>query len=519
MDVRNIQHLMHNSVARRDFENPNNFVPELAHKVTVNDDYTEYTIHIRKGVMWQTPALPDIADAKYDWLREPHELTAHDFKFYIDMVLNSQVESGAARNYYADIASVDIIDDYTYKITWKKQTRQSFNVTLESYPMPKWLFTKNPDGSDIPEATLGLEFNKHWSNNYPIGTGAYRFVKFEKGKALELERNPDYWRTRPKIEKIAGKIVKDPETALRLVKKGDVDYAGMTATQYAKEVLNSKDSLFAKGELKTALYDVFGYSYIGWNADKPMFADKRVRQALTHAFKREEIIKNVYYGLGSIQTGPFVKGHPANNPEVKAWPFDLERAKALLTEAGWTDTDGDGIRDKVIDGTKTKFEFTITSYDGSPEWDAALSIFKEDLRAIGVVMDFSPVDWPTMQKKMNEKKFDAFTGGWGLDWAIDPYQLWHSTQADIPKGSNRVGFRNPRADEIIVTLRATFDEKKRLELTREFHAILHEEQPYTFFRAPKGVVAYRPRIGNFKIQKIRPQVFPMPWYIEGDAGK
>jgi ABC-type transport system substrate-binding protein len=510
VDVRNIQHLMHNSVARRDFENPNNFVPELAHKVTVNDDYTEYTIHIRKGVMWQTPALPDIADKKYDWLREPHELTAHDFKFYIDMVLNSQVESGAARNYYADIKEVKVLDDYTYKIIWKKKTQQSFNVTLESYPMPKWLFTKNPDGSDIPEATLGLEFNKHWSNNYPIGTGAYRFAKFEKGKALELKRNPNYFGAPPRLDRIRMLIASHPEDALEKLLKGDTDVAFLNA-QHTRDPDLLKS--FKNNGIRLLTYDVFGYTYIGWNASKPMFADKRVRQALTHAFRREEIIATAFHGLGSVQTGPFVKGHPANNPAVEAWPYDLEKAKSLLTEAGWTDTDGDGIRDKVIDGTKTKFVFTITAYAGSPEWDEALSIFKEDLRAIGVVMDFSPVGWPTMQKKMNEKKFDAFTGGWGLDWAIDPYQLWHSSQADIPKGSNRVGFRNERADEIIEELRETFDEDTRLELAREFHAILHDEQPYTFFRAPQNMVAVSPRVAPFTPNRIRPQIHPLRWSL------
>ena len=129
-------------------------------------------------------------------------------------------------------------------------------------------------------------------------------------------------------------------------------------------------------------------------------------------------------------------------------------------------------------------------------------------------MTYSPVDWPTMLKKMDEKKFDAYTGGWGLSWTIDPYQIWHSSQADVPKGSNRVGFRNERADEIIEQLRVTFDEDERIELAREFHKIVHEEQPYTFFFAPKNVIAYNPRIQNVLVRKTRPQFSPIPWYID-----
>jgi ABC-type transport system substrate-binding protein len=235
---------------------------------------------------------------------------------------------------------------------------------------------------------------------------------------------------------------------------------------------------------------------------------------MTYAFNRQGIIDSVYHKLGVIQTGTLYYDHPGNDPSVKPYPFDLEKARGILDEAGWKDTDGDGVRDKVIDGQKKKLDFVIMSYQGSKEWVNTLSVFKEDLRKIGVAMDFSPVDWPTMQKKMNEKKFDAFTGGWGLSWDTDMYQLWHSSQADEPNGSNRVAFKNKRADEIIMTLRGTFDPAERLKLLHEFHRILHDEQPYTFFYAPRSVLAWQPRVKNVVVQKIRPQYYELPWYID-----
>ena len=161
------------------------------------------------------------------------------------------------------------------------------------------------------------------------------------------------------------------------------------------------------------------------------------------------------------------------------WPYDLDRAAELLDEAGWVDGNGDGIREKVIDGQTVRFEFGMVTYGYRPEFIAAMEIYRNDLRRIGVVMNIEPVEWSVMIQRMNEKDFDAYTGGWVLSWDTDLYQIWHSSQADIPRGSNRVGFRNEEADRIIEESRRTFTTEGRQALFHRFHEILHEEQPYT----------------------------------------
>lgn len=514
VDVTNLQSLVHSTFARRDFNSPDNFVPDLAYKVEVNADYTEYTLHLRKGVYWHTPAHPEIASDRFNWLREPRELTAEDAAFTFNLIKNSQVEAGSLRNYFEDMDRAEAVDKYTVKVYWKKKTYQSYGATLSLYPLPKWLFTKEEDGSNIQESTMGLSFNNHWASQYPIGVGPYKFVSYEKGKDLKLERNEDYFGARPKIAKIDFSIIKDNDQRLLQLKADKLDFSTLSASQYNSEVLKGGDTPFTRKEINYKAVDRFAYYYLGWNAERPFFADKRARLALTHAFNRQAIVDNVFFKLGTLQTGPFYYKHPANDSSVTPYPFDLKKSSALLDEAGWKDSDGDGIRDKMVNGEKVPFKFTILSYANSPEWRSALSVFKEDLRKVGIAMDFSPLDWPTMQKKMDEKKFDAFTGGWGLSWELDPYQLWHSSQADEAGGSNRVAFRNDRADEIIVKLRDTFDEEQRIELLREFHRILHEEQPYTFFFSPQSVAAWQPRLVNFQVQSIRPQFFQLPWAID-----
>lgn len=518
VDVAEIQSYVHNTLARRDFNTPDNMVPELAYKITANEDRTEYTVHLRDDAYWQTPRV-DFNDPKNAWLKEPRKVTAEDCVFYFELVQNPQVEAGALKSYYEDLEKAWVVDEHTFKVKWKKPVYHSFSFTAETYPMPKWLYTKDEEGKDLPAETMGLKFNNHWAAKFALGTGPYQVTESKQGEKTVLERFDRWWGEKYPIDRLEFQVIKDPQTAYVKFLAGELDLIEKVPDERVKQdVLELKEPKFKNGELEYDYVDVFAYYYFGWNQDTPIFKDRDVRLAMTHSLNRPLILKNVLNGLGTIQTGSFYYKHPATDPSVEPWPFDLAKAGELLDKAGWSDTDGDGIRDKVIDGNKMKFEFTMVAYD-KPSTKTILAIWKEDLRKIGVMMNAQHVDWPTMQKKMDEKKFDAWTGGWGLGWLIDPYQIWHSSQADVPKGSNRGGFRNKEADQIIETLRTEFDEKKRLELYHKFHRILHEEQPYTFFYSPQIVTAWQPRLENVVINAIRPQHLPFPWYVDESQKK
>ncbi|MGM0558541.1 MAG: ABC transporter substrate-binding protein [Myxococcota bacterium] len=515
-DVSEIQRYAHNMFARRDHMNPDKFIPELAYKIEVNDDFTEYVFHLREGVMWHVPQNLDLSNPKYQWLKKPREVTAEDAVFYFEMVTNPQVQAGAIKNYYEQLESAEVIDKYTFKLTWKEKVRNSLSASIEAYPLPKWMFTRTETGNEIPEETLGTQFNNHWSNKMSIalGTGPYMLNDYEADKRIELVRNEDYWGPMPPIDTIEYRIIKDAGQAFTRVRADELDFTSMTPPDYEKFILEGDDdSPFKTGKLEHRVVERPVYYYVGWNMEDPKFSDAKVRTAMTHAFNRKAIVRDVLKGLGKVTTGPFLPDHPANNPKVEPYPYDLEKAEQLLEEAGWKDIDDDGIREKTIDGEETEFKFTMLAYN-KPTARKYLAIFKEDLRKIGVIMNPSPVDWSMMQKKMDEGKFDAFTGGWALGWEIDPYQIWHSSQAEVAKGSNRVAFKNERADEIIETLRKTFDEDKRIELLREFHMILHEEQPYSFFYSLKQAYAWQPALEHVVFQKVRPVDISIPWYID-----
>jgi ABC-type transport system substrate-binding protein len=249
-----------------------------------------------------------------------------------------------------------------------------------------------------------------------------------------------------------------------------------------------------------------------------MFSDKRVRRAMTHALDRQRIIDNVYVGLGSVATGPYPLDSPINAPEIRPIPFDLETARKLLAEAGWTDTDGDGLVDKELhagDGKRAPFEFRLSFAAGQTEAQSTVKIFAEDLLKIGVKLHLEPQEWSLLQKRKDERQFDAYIAGWSTPWIPDLYPMWHSSQVDLPRGSNAVGFRNKDADRIIDELRVTFDADARIPLFRAFHRIVHEEQPFTFVMVRRKVHCTWKNVQNVVYAKDSPVENSLPWWVDG----
>ena len=193
---------------------------------------------------------------------------------------------------------------------------------------------------------------------------------------------------------------------------------------------------------------------------------------------------------GRPQAGPMHRDNPDFNEDLLTadFTFDLDKAQALLSEAGWADTDNDGWLDKEINGQRTPFTFTLRYYANSPEWDNTLIIYKDVLKEIGVNMHAESYEWKTLLTYYQNFDFDAVSGGWRVSGlSTDFMQLWHSKFANQPGSSNLTGFINERVDELATKLRETFNVEERRAIAHEVQAIIHEEQPYTFFRTPEVV--------------------------------
>jgi peptide/nickel transport system substrate-binding protein len=216
------------------------------------------------------------------------------------------------------------------------------------------------------------------------------------------------------------------------------------------------------------------YAWIGWNQKRPFFRDRRVRKALTMLVDRPGMIGKMMYGLARPTTCHFYWASPSCDPALKPLPFDPVAAAKLLDEAGWKDTDGDGVRDR--EGVAFSFKFMLPASSVNAERMATK--MKEDFRRAGIDLAIQKVEWAAYSKRLRTHEFDACTLLWVGDARGDPTQIWHSKS--IEGGSNYISFRNDEADRIMEQARVTFDADKRNEMYRRFGAILHEEQPYTF---------------------------------------
>jgi len=503
--------------------NPSDWHGEIAYRVEITDDSKEFTFYLRPGLKWPVPANVNLEDPAHAWLKGEHPLTADDFAFCLEMMLNPQVEAGPHRNYYENLASFKALDATTFVLHWKEKQFNNLAQSMVVEPLPKFIFAYDEHGVPFPKETLGTNFNAHWFNNKTrMGVGPYNMTRYASGSQMVLTRNEAFPDEKPAIKSLVYPIYTDPAQTLIKLKAHELTIGQLSAGQYREEILQyrqsghpPKDSPFFDGRILCETPDESAYRYIGWNADRPYFADKRVRRAMTMAFDRQRILENVYQGLGTLVTGPFPPKAPYNDPSVQLIPYDLDGAKKLLAEAGWTDTDGDGLLDKALrPGEPRKpFEFNFVIPQGAPEIPVLANILRDDLLKIGVKLNIESAEWSLFLKRMDEKNFDAYVAAWTVGWDEDLFQIWHSSQADVAKGSNRVGFRNKEADRIIETLRRTFDQAERVKLLQAFHRIVADEQPYSFFSAKKVVICHWKEVENTMFAKLFPNVNTLPWSV------
>ncbi len=472
---------------------------------TVSEDKLTYTFDLRDDVHF--------ADGK--------PLSADDVLFSIKVIKNPKVLAASLRNYYAAVSDVE--QDGKYRISFVCQEPYfRNNISLGSMQiLPKHFY--DPDGLldpvDIqslidgswesgPHAERVQQFAEKFNTGYHrnmLGSGPYLVENWEDdvvtGQRVILTRNPNYWgRDRADlmhkgyVEKIVFKIVNDQEAAFIELTNGNIDYFGLRPLQF-KDKSWSPD--FMDRFKKSVVYSS-GYVYIGWNNAHPIFRDKRVRKAMTYLTDRESMVLNLMFGLAETVEGPIHKFRPEYNHGLEPHAYDPDRALALLEEAGWADTDNDGILDKDIDGEKQPFKFEFLVNSGNQlRKDIALAL-QYELQDIGIACEVRELDWTIfLDRVVRKKEFAACTLGWtgSLRLPPDSYQIWHSSQAD-GQGSNYIGFKNDEVDGILEAYRREFDMDKRIELYRRFQKILYDEQPYTFLWKSRNAISYSRRFAG-----------------------
>ena len=239
----------------------------------------------------------------------------------------------------------------------------------------KHIYIRDELGEVMPESDWAIAFNEHWFDRAwgLIGTGAYRLTNFEPKQHAKFSRNNSYWGVTDHFESINWDLsTVAPEPRLLAFKNNQVHSHGLTPNQWKAEVKDGHESRFApfdKDNLKAGRESPFGWEVVGqnrwygicWNTRRPQLSDKRVRQALAMAYDFERVKREVFFDLAIRSTGPVHPTSPYFNKQTQAYSYDVEQI-ALLNEAGWVDSDGDGWRDRLIDGELQRLSIDITYY-------------------------------------------------------------------------------------------------------------------------------------------------------------
>lgn len=501
------------------FENPDEWDPVLAERWEFDEERREFTIHLRKGVKWHPMRLPN------GKLLPAAEFTSRDVIFSFDCVMNPNVEAAHIRSYYEDPSATEeegrrmieyrAVDKYTVNVRWKKPYFLAKEFTLGGFPMiPRHVYSVDAEGTpisfDFSSKEFADGFNNHWANKMMCGTGPMVFKEWVSQQRLVLERNPDYWSDPYFFSGVTYRCISNPNTNTQMLLQNELDFSGIADKDLflqAREHPNVK-----AGKVNLVDYPYPGYRYIGYNLDKPVFKDREFRWALAYAIPVDTIIEKVFRGLAGRTTGPFLPGSSSYDETLPPIPHDLTKAREMLEKAGWIDSDQDGVRDKVIDGQKVAARFELMIYTDAPSYRQIAEIVKEECRKIGIDVQIAPTKWNLMLQKLRKREYEAAMLGWAMSWKQDPFQLWHSSQADVPDSSNHVAYRNPEVDRLIEELRITMNEEKQHQLYKQIHRLIYEDQPYTFLFSDRATGGYDARIQNVKFYKIRPCYDGREWY-------
>lgn len=444
--------------------------PFLAEKWEVSKDGKVFTFWLRKGLTFH----------------DGHGLTAEDVKFSFDAIFEPKYNAAHLRPYYEGIAKVEVVDPLQLKFYTKEVYFQNFDIAAGMSIIPKHIYF---------DVDRSRKMNKEL-----IGSGPYQLERYDKGQKIVLKKFGGWFgKNMPDLQGLYGfetitmRFVKDENVYLEMLNKGDLDFGELSPEQYMKK---TEGGNWGKSVLKVKTENATGkgYSYVAWNLENPLFREREVRIALAHLMNRREMISKFRYDLSVPATGPIDVFSDYASPNVKPFEFDPKKAGELLTKAGWKDSDKDGILDRIENGKRIDFKFSLIH--SSKDFEKYLTYYKEDLKKAGIEMDIKYLEWNSFLRLLDEGKFEALSLAWTTGIDFDPKQQWHSASA-VPGGSNFIKYKVPEVDRLIDQARAELDRKKRIVLLRKVYERVASDAPYVFmFNTKFSLYAASVKIGR-----------------------
>jgi peptide/nickel transport system substrate-binding protein len=450
--------------------------PDLATKWETSDDGLEWTFYLRDDVKWH----------------DGEKFTADDVSYtFNEITLNKKLGANNT-SYFQKVKEVQVVNDYTVKFLLTSPVAAlpaylSFNTEI----IPKHIF----EGKDPWELT---SFNKE----KPVGTGAFKLKSYTSGQSVVLERNEDFYGEEALLDEVEYKVLSDANTHVAQILSGELSI-------FALDDLSSIERIEKAEGVSVNGRETPRFFWIILNQELEKYQDKRVRQAILHAIDRQNIIDTVLKGYGTIADAgiaPALKEYYTD--EVTRYDFDPGKAKELLAEAGWKDSDGDGIVDKNGEPFKIDFEIGIQG-----DLEAISQMVQQYLQKVGLDVNLKAMEWNAMiQDVVIKRDYEMSLNWWRYPADPDLSAYMHSNAV---KGNNIPAYKNPELDKLLDAGAQASDVAERKEIYIEAQKLMAEELPYIFL--------WYPQEAQVKVDKLKgvPDLgfgdalhYIHEWYIE-----
>jgi peptide/nickel transport system substrate-binding protein len=438
-----IDDLIFDSLVRRDqhFE----LKPWLAERWEIADPQT-YIFHLRQGVKFHNGQA----------------LTSRDVKWTLDSLLTGKIRSSKSAA-YSKVASVDAPDDATVVIHLKE-------------PQASLLWNLSDGAIGVVPYGSGENFNQH-----PIGSGPFRFVRATQDKEVVVERNPDYWADKARLQSVEFRVIPDATTRALELRKHSADVAVNSLTADTVLVLQRDPGLEVMQSPGTI------YAYLAMNLRDPVLKDVRVRQALAHAIDVQPIIQYLFRGQAQPAYSILPPEHWAYDGEVARYPYDPSKARQILDAAGYKATNG------------VRFHVTMkSSTDETTRLMAA--VLQQQLRDVGIALDIRTFDFATFFSDITKGAYQLYSMRWiGGNQDPDIFEYVFDSASFPPKRANRTFYSNPKVDALIREGRTTLDQSKRKAIYAEVQQIIAQDVPYVNLWYLDNVIVHTKRLRGIEV--------------------
>jgi len=442
-------------------------VPALAESWEISDDGLTYTFHLRSGVLFHdgTPLTAEaVAFSLERTIKEDHPLYGTATWGYSPVWLGG-------------IADTEALDDLTLRVTLE-QPDASF---LAKLTLPGSLIISPAAASADPQ---------NFARN-PVGTGPFVFDHWEAGSNIVLKRFEDYWGDLDQPLEVVYRWIAEDQARLAALLAGEADLIVPVPADFVP-LLNANPSVTVLQQPGIHIW------YLGLNTERGPTADVNVRKALAHAIDRTQITDHILNGTAILADSPLVPDSWAYEENVTRYEYDVERARELLAQAGWTDSDGDGLLDK--DGEVLTLSFWMPASGSGMQKPVEMSTFiADEWRELGIRIETQVLEWGSYLQSLRSGEFHVFANSF-MPETVDPDVTFSFLYASssIPS-PNRMRFSDPRVDELIELGRTTIDQAARAEYYREALRIITDQAPTILIDHDVQTVATRAGIEGIQL--------------------